>query len=143
MCLFFFIRYNVLPESNPTALAAFGYADSDNDGVIDKAELEAAAERFDPDITEVEIEDILDEADENGDGVIDLQEFRVAFRAEEPQPINPPVTAPTPLPVSEAQPQPTEPPVKRSKSKSDKGNPCAKIKGKKARRKCLKKPWNY
>ena len=126
------IRYNVLPESNPTALAVFEYFDATNDGVIDQAEFEAEAEFFDPDITEEEIAALFIEADTDGDGLIELEDI------EETEPA-PPVSAPQPRPFTAS---PVVSPSKSkgsSPSKSKGSSPCSMIKGKKAKRKCLSK----
>jgi len=134
------IRYNVLPESNPTALAVFDYFDATNDGVIDQAEFEAEAKFFDPDITEEEIAALFIEADTDGDGLIELEDIGETETA-------PPVSAPQPRPftaspvVSPSKSKGSSPSKSKgsSPSKSKGSSPCSMIKGKKAKRKCLSK----
>lgn len=133
-------RYNIFPPDIDEAVALFFEAvDTEDDGVVSFSEFEvaeeAAAERLGFDISEDEIEALFEKVDENGDGVIDLQEAQEAVLAETP--------APTPGAGTNSTLSPTPPPI--SSSKSSKSNPCAMIKGKKAKKKCLKKakaPWN-
>lgn len=112
----------------------FELADEDGNGLVSESEFEEIVEEFDPDITEFEIEALFEQEDENGDGFIDLQEAvtpNVLPLTGAPTPGSTPTLSPTPPLVSS--------------SKSSKFNPCAMIKGKKAKKKCLKKakaPWN-
>jgi len=78
-------------------------------------EFEELVENLEPDITEDQVLQFFDQADTNDDGFI--TEFEIEAELER---------------------QPTQPPVSSSRSKSDKGSRCAMIKGKKAKRKCMK-----
>ena len=127
-------RYNISPPDTNEVVALFFQAiDTEKDGVVSFSEFkgaeEAAAERVGIVITEDEIEAQFEEVDKNDDGVIDLEEAQASVT----QPVtSSPVSAPTPPPNGSRSKSNKSPP-------KSKGNPCAKIKGKKAKRNCLSK----
>ena len=122
-------RYNIFPpDAEETAAILFEAADEDGNGLVSESEFEGIVELFDRGITEDEIEDLFNFEDENGDGNIDLQEA-----------VTPNVVPPTGAPTPGSTPTLSPTPPLVSSSKSNKSNPCAMIKGKKAKKKCLSK----
>lgn len=60
---------------------AFNLMDADGSGEISPGELKAVVNKFDSQITDAELDDMVAEADEFGDGEIDFNEF-VGFMSE-------------------------------------------------------------
>jgi calmodulin len=73
---------SLLDQSHIESLRiAYNLMDKDGSGEIDPGELRAVVNKFDTQITEDELDDMIAEADEFGDGEIDFTEF-VAFMSE-------------------------------------------------------------
>lgn len=73
---------SLLDQSHIESLRiAFNLMDADGSGEIDPGELKGVVNKFDDQITDQELEDMVAEADEFGDGEIDFNEF-VAFMSE-------------------------------------------------------------
>lgn len=118
----------------------FEAVDEDGNGLVSESELEDFVINRNSRLRSADIEALFEQEDENGDGFIDLEE---AVTPNVVPPTGAPTPGSTPTVGTNATLSPTPPPV--SSSKSSKSNPCAMIKGKKAKKKCLKKakePWN-
>lgn len=55
--------------------ASFNVFDQDGSGAINKSELEKVMKNLDPAVTEDDLKEMMDEADQNQDGKIDYEEF--------------------------------------------------------------------
>jgi len=68
-------------HDNPEYKEAFNMADTDGNGLIDKAELKALFSQMGETLTDDEINGMLTAADKNGDGGISYKEFVEMFTA--------------------------------------------------------------